>query len=329
MTASIKSAFRNCMFGAAVGDAIGAPVEFMSIEAIRQNFGAKGINGYAPCYGGIGRFTDDTQMSLFTAEGLCRANANGTDFIGAGAQALINWLWTQGDKNPSIPAEMDGMINLFRNGDNRRAPGNTCLSALRSMPSLGAPAHNDSKGCGTVMRAHPVGLFGYARGMTPAETFKLASDLCALTHGHPSGYLSGGVMAVIVQQLLAGKDLKEACQGAVNILAEYPGHGEVMAAMHSALATDMYSDPFTQLGEGWVAEEALAIGVYCALNATSFTEGVLMAANHSGDSDSTASIAGALLGITHGDEIPGEWLEELEMNEFIAAVGDSLYLGHP
>jgi len=80
------------------------------------------------------------------------------------------------------------------------------------------------------------------------------------------------------------------------------------------------------LGKGWVAEEALAIGAYCALVATDFVSGVVLAVNHDGDSDSTGSICGNLLGTALGAAaIPAELLEPLEGRSVIEQVADDLF----
>ncbi|PUX67692.1 ADP-ribosylglycohydrolase family protein, partial [Cronobacter sakazakii] len=79
------------------------------------------------------------------------------------------------------------------------------------------------------------------------------------------------------------------------------------------------------LGEGWVAEEALAIALFCALRARSFEEGVLMAVNHDGDSDSTGAIVGNLLGAMYGiTALPETWLARLELNAVIQEMADDL-----
>ncbi|EAB4417354.1 ADP-ribosylglycohydrolase family protein [Salmonella enterica] len=326
---TINEAFRGCMLGAAVGDAIGLPVEFMNLAAIRQKFGPAGIQGYEHCYGGVGRFSDDTQMSLFTAEGLLWADAGEYDLITAGAQALINWLETQGDRNPRLAPERIGMV-IRADLHKRRAPGATCLSALRSMPTLGAMAVNHSKGCGAVMRMHPVGLYCWSKGFNKSGTMKIANTLGALTHAHETGYLSGGAMAVIVLALLNGFSLRDAAFQAICELTNLQGSQETIDAINHALelsATDtLTDDAIRRLGEGWVGEEALAIALYCALKADNFKDGVLMAANHDGDSDSTASIAGAILGLIHGIEgIPEAWLNGLELRDLIEVTSLNLY----
>ncbi|EDZ0839868.1 ADP-ribosylglycohydrolase family protein [Salmonella enterica] len=319
----------GCILGAAVGDAIGLPVEFMRLDAIRKQFGPAGITRYERCYGGFGRFSDDTQMSLFTIEGLLDAENGKGDIITTGAQALINWLETQGVRNPRIAPERIGLV-VRADLHQRRAPGSTCLSSLRAMPRLGEMAKNDSKGCGAVMRMHPVGLYCWLKGFNTSGTMMIANKLGELTHAHQSGYLSGGAMAVIVRALVEGFCLRDAAYQAVFELRSHQGGQETIDAINTALEladTDtLTDDAIRRLGEGWVGEEALAIALYCALKAGSFKEGVLMAANHDGDSDSTASIAGALLGAMYGNEaIPAEWLDNLEQYELIKSMAGELF----
>jgi hypothetical protein len=79
------------------------------------------------------------------------------------------------------------------------------------------------------------------------------------------------------------------------------------------------------LGGGWVAEEALAITLYCALVGADFRSSVLLAVNHSGDSDSTGSMVGNLLGAALGLEaLPGEWLEGLQARSLVEQVAIDL-----
>src|SRR5690606_24902080 len=80
-----------------------------------------------------------------------------------------------------------------------------------------------------------------------------------------------------------------------------------------------------ELGQGWVAEEALSISIYCALVARDFTEGVTLAVNHDGDSDSTGAIVGNLLGAMYGARaIPSNWLEPLELRDAITELAEDL-----
>jgi ADP-ribosylglycohydrolase len=337
---TIQGRFAGCLLGGAVGDALGAPVEFMKRSEILRRFGPKGITQYAPAYGGIGRITDDTQMTLFTAEGLIRAWVRGcmkgiTTYSGVTAHAYVRWLRTQGERTErdlEFGTEEPGWLIQQRELHARRAPGNTCLAALRSMGSLGEPARNQSKGCGGVMRVAPVGLFAsrFPENETKKDFFQLGAELAALTHGHPTGSLTAGVLAVLILALTEGATLPEALSASKQILRTEPRHEETLAAIEQAelLARSglAHHEAIAQLGEGWVAEEALAISIYCALVARNFKHGVILAVNHDGDSDSTGSITGNLLGAILGVKaIPPEWLEPLELRDAITTIADDLY----
>ncbi|GAB2794594.1 hypothetical protein GCM10027040_21070 [Halomonas shantousis] len=167
--------------------ALGASVEFLSRAEILVRFGSEGITDYAPIYGGLGRITDDTQMTLLTAEGLLRGWVRGaikgiTTYPGVTAHAYLRWLQTQGEEpqhdimiGPNPFGWEPGWLIQQRALHDRRAPGHTCLSALREMPSLGALARNNSKGCGGVMRVAPVGLFWVAFPTRPSLGRRVSS----------------------------------------------------------------------------------------------------------------------------------------------------------
>ncbi|WP_374973246.1 ADP-ribosylglycohydrolase family protein, partial [Spongiibacter marinus] len=79
------------------------------------------------------------------------------------------------------------------------------------------------------------------------------------------------------------------------------------------------------LGEGWVAEEALAMSLYCALSSDNLQDALILAVNHSGDSDSTGAITGNIVGLMAGERaIPAEWLETLELKNVITEVAEDL-----
>ena len=115
----------------------------------------------------------------------------------------------------------------------RRAPGNTCLAALRG-PAMGTMERrlNGSKGCGGVMRMAPAGL---ARPGSPGEAFRLGCELAAITHGHPSGFLAAGCFAAIIAAIVAGESLEGAIAAAREILRTYPEHEECLAAIDAAV----------------------------------------------------------------------------------------------
>jgi ADP-ribosylglycohydrolase len=333
-----RERFLGCLLGGAAGDALGAPVEFLQGRERTRRFGPEGIQELAPEYGRLGAITDDTQMTLFTAEGLLRGYTAGSGsrlegYAVTTGHAYARWLLTQGLSAPSgpIPAE-DGWIFARKELHHRRAPGNTCLSALRSASTFGQPARNDSKGCGGVMRIAPAGLFAWHwrddRG--PAWAFALGTTIAGLTHGHPTGVLAAGVMTVLIVELASGGSLPDALATARRLLVERANHAETLRALdhaeRAAAAAGERHAAIASLGGGWVAEEALAIAVYAALVASDLRDGVSLAVNHDGDSDSTGALAGSLLGTMHGaDAIPSSWLEPLELRDAIVAVAMDLH----
>ncbi len=329
--ATAPDRYRGCLLGGAVGDALGAPVEFLSLEEIRARFGPSGLTDYAPAFGRAGAITDDTQMTLFTAEGLirCRHRAADRGLCSPTVvlhKAYLRWLRTQGEESATYDFGMaqDGWLVDEAGLHARRAPGATCLGALRGV-EMGRPDRplNDSKGCGGVMRVAPVGLTG------ERDPFSLACDIAALTHGHPSGYLPAGALASVVDGLRRGVALDDALDDATARLREFAGHEETLRALEGARSLAAGGPPtpeaLQELGGGWTGEEALAIAVACALTAQGFEDGVLRAVNHGGDSDSTGSIAGALLGTALGvDAIPASWLAGLELRDVIEVLAQDL-----
>jgi ADP-ribosylglycohydrolase len=323
--------FAGCLLGGAVGDALGAPVEFLWLAEIRAEFGPQGIGAYEPIYGRLGAITDDTQMTLFTAEGLLRADNRWRekgicyppDLV---YRAYLRWLDTQGELGRYVDPEVrSGWLLDLPELRSRRAPGNTCLAALRSgRPGSMEHRLNDSKGCGGAMRVAPVGLAG-------TEPFRLGCELAALTHGHPSGFLAAGAFAAVIAGICDGASLEQAIDAAVGELRTYPEHEQCLAAIERAVQLAQDGAPSAQkvelLGRGWVAEEALAIALYCALAADGdFERGVRLAVNHGGDSDSTGSMAGNILGaLLTKDAIPSRWLEQLELRDVIEQVAMDLY----
>jgi ADP-ribosylglycohydrolase len=181
---------------------------------------------------------------------------------------------------------------------------------------------NDSKRCGAVMRVAP-------NGLVADEPFALTVAAGALTHGHPSGYLSAGALASVIGSVMSGAELRDAIGAARGELVRWPGHEETLHAIDTAVAAARDGEPSATvlefIGEGWVGEEALAIGLYCALVAPDVRSGLLLAVNHGGDSDSTGSIAGNLLGTMYGvDALPRDLVERVEARELIETVADDL-----
>ncbi|MDR7278539.1 ADP-ribosylglycohydrolase family protein [Catenuloplanes atrovinosus] len=310
-----ESRVRGCLLGGAVGDALGNPVEFDR---------EPGVTDLELSADGLALITDDTQMTLFTVEGLIRSGGSGIPE--AVYQAHRRWYDTQWLPGP--PEHADGLAArpfLYA----RRAPGNACLSGLQlgRMGTFAHPANPDSKGCGSVMRSAPFGLWP---AVSAEDAFARAAECAVHTHGHPTGYLAAGTFAAIVRHLLDGDDVRTATERAIGILTARERHEETLTALRRALDTPYAAGNagIERIGLGWIAEEALAMAVYAALafeEPDRTRDALLVSVNHAGDSDSTGAICGNLLGARHGEEaLPAAWVARLEGLDTIGEIADDL-----
>lgn len=311
--------FLGCLLGGAVGDAFGYAVEFSPISDIRRKFGPAGIQEPSLTDGKL-VVTDDTQMTLFTLEGLLKGlegpSPSTETFVQSIRLSYLDWLGTQREGHGN-PWRSTGWLAQCPEMQVQRAAGRTCLASLMCGGHGTIEEHlNDSKGCGGAMRSAPVGLF---RRFDPKQAFELGARSAAITHGHPSGYLSAGMVSAIVRCLMDGMDIHAATEKGLLILKGWDGHEETLRAVTKALdvaksASKDHPEAVHSIGGGWVGEEALAIALYSVLVGGSYVEAVRIASNHDGDSDSTASIAGQVWGAWKGlMEIPHGWITRLDV----------------
>ncbi len=265
-----KDNYIGCLLGGAIGDALGAPTEFMTLDEIIDKFGENGVVNYVEYPDNIGRFTDDTQMTLFTAEGILRSINRHIQYgIGGGYKNIVHnsylrWLHTQQDQSGKYPPSiLRGWLLEHELLFKWRAPGNTCLRSLNSgeVGTIDKPI-NDSKGCGGVMRVAPVGLLA----VNPERAFELGVEFAAMTHGHPSGYLSAGAFASIIAFLNENSTLENSISETLKILSKYDNNEETTNAIQKAVDLFKKKQPSFKnvelLGGGWVGEEALSIALY-------------------------------------------------------------------
>ncbi|MEG1755724.1 MAG: ADP-ribosylglycohydrolase family protein [Clostridia bacterium] len=337
--------FKGCLFGGAVGDAFGYAVEFMNIEQIRELYGSDGIT-QLQLVGGKALISDDTQMTLFTANGILVGMTN-EHLQGVRRSmerylhnAYMDWKRTQ-RLITNATASVSSWIYNVGAMHCVRAPGGTCLRSLATglMGTLDHPI-NSSKGCGGIMRVSPIGLYFDPAHYDPANIDMLGAKSAALTHGHPLGFLPAAALVHLINQCVygsfAGDDaLYDIAADTIQALGVEFGNYEKTAFLQDLLrkAVDLSKQEgldvaqIAKLGEGWVAEEALAISLYCALKyRNDFEQALIAAINHSGDSDSTGSITGNILGTYLGyNSIPSYLLEHLELSGVIREISEDLF----
>ncbi|WP_329063938.1 ADP-ribosylglycohydrolase family protein [Amycolatopsis sp. NBC_01480] len=342
-----RSRLRGCLLAGGLGDALGYPVETLSRQRIEAKHGPRGLTDPVTDADGVAVITDNTQLSLFTAEGFrngyVQVREHGIDGAMSALvrEAYLRWLDTQDHPAPPPVLSADHRVGRLRLEPwlyARRSPGPECLSGLRSGQVVKpfaepagqpGPVNPSSKAYATVVRSAPFGFLGDA-----PYAFRLAANCAQLTHGHPTGYYAAGTFAAIIAHLVAGESLDVAVSLAMRELAGHPGHEETTEALRHALDLAAEGKPAAEkaelLGTGRTAEEALAIGVYAALvpfdsaqPEDDITARLCLSVNHSGASDSTGSVCGNLLGVLHGDvNLPWRWLSRLEGRAVIAQVAD-------
>lgn len=339
------SSIKGCLIGGAVGDALGTPVEFLRWSDIKRRYGEDGIQSFEIDFEqGLALISDDTQMSLFTANALLMYDTYKALSGEAPApeqciyEAYRDWYHCQ--CSSAIPKDNRSWLSDLQEMHERRAPGNTCLSALRSGEAgrIERPI-NHSKGCGGIMRVAPVALWGAGK-RSIEDTDMLAAQAAAVTHGHPLGYMPAAALADIIGRLLTGTediyDAVVACKEAMAGLFHGDTYlAELFRIVDLSVALSRNDDPdvdnIHKIGEGWTGEEALGIAVYCCLKyQDDFSRTIIAAVNHNGDSDSTGAIAGNIAGVRLGFEaIDGKWLRGLELKNIIIEMAHDLYNGCP
>lgn len=358
-----KDRIRGSLIGGAIGDALGYPVEFIyDYRTIQKKYGERGITRYETTQwwmteceqDGKALVSDDTQMTLFTACGLLNAqeklggHAHTDDSTSDDIRkhsicsAYLEWFYTQIDRPDRKP--MNCWIRKCPEINHRRAPGNTCLGSLMEIHN-GREPHNNSKGCGGIMRVAPIALFGLGEERIPTieAMDKLAADAAEITHQHPLGYIPAAMVVHIIYRLATDPTptrdafyaYTEEAMNTMDIL--YPEHGSSMEYMRMLVkkaftlaASDLPDNEAIELiGGGWVGDEALAIAVYCAAKYfDDFENAMIAAVNHAGDSDSTGAVTGNILGAAIGYKaLPEFYKIDLELHDEILYVADDLHAG--
>jgi ADP-ribosylglycohydrolase len=324
-----KNRIVGSLIGGAIGDALGYQIEF------KRNVQEKEVVKYKNDKGII---SDDTQMTLFTANGLIwretRGAMRGIALLPSDAvyESYLDWLDTQNNTNNHD--KKISWIKDIKELNVPRAPGNTCISALSSgkKGTIENPINN-SKGCGGIMRVAPLGL--YMRN--PEYAGKYAAEVSAITHGHPLANIPSYVFATMIYFILndklnIGQSLNKAMiqyKEKFNVYDKKNNeYFENLVKKAIKLSKENMSDidAINQLGEGWVAEETFAIAIYsCLKYQNSFENAIICAVNHDGDSDSTGAIAGNIMGVYLGyNSIPKYYVDNLELKDVIYEIAEDL-----
>ena len=327
-----KNRIRGCIVGGAVGDALGYTVEFMQDYKIFETYGEKGISDFE-LINGVGLISDDTQMTLFTADGILLAKDDTKEaYLDSIYESYRDWVYMQLKSKPlSASRTPYGTLHKYSPLYESRAAGTTCIQNLMS-ENRGSIAHpkNTSKGCGGVMRVAPIALAFIAPRYSYEFVDTLGAEAAALTHGHDLGFIPAAMLVHIIKAIFHSPKaplrdiILEALDTTCYRFENSPHITSFRALMDRAISLSKISEiddleAIRDLGEGWVAEETLAIAVYCSLKYDyDFKAAIVASVNHSGDSDSTGAVTGNILGAYLGlGAIPKHWRKRIELKKLL------------
>ncbi|WP_263770300.1 ADP-ribosyl-[dinitrogen reductase] hydrolase [Propionivibrio soli] len=272
----IVSRAQAAYLGVALGDALGATVEFMTPGEIRRQHGVhREMRGGGWLGLKVGQVTDDTAMSLALGKAIL-ANGGRVEPL-ACAQAFDAWM-------RSKPIDIGNTVR--RN----------LVAFRRSGNPVAAPSEHDA-GNGAAMRVLPAALATLER-----PEFEVMSAVCAqahVTHNNPSSDAACAFLAFTVQDFVHGESLR----------AVYRHRVAPFVAAHPEFA---FRRRRRVNPSGWIVE-TMQVVMQSLLDTDSFEDCVVDAANRGGDADTTAAIAGMLAGALYGlDSLPVRWLVALD-----------------
>ena len=288
-TPDLESKLRGYLFGAACADALGRPVEHLTLEQIEEKYGEGGISELpleSP-------WTDDTQLMLVLARGLLQgAELELPGLMDKIAEELVLWL---DEPDLGAGATTRGAVLKLRKGIHWSESG------------------LNSKTCGSLMR---VGILGFIFRNDPEKLIKAASLSGRITHIHPAADAASIAGAYAVKLALDGmapedmfSPLLKATEGISDEFTEALKGSYELA--HSNLGDE---EALQKIGQGWYADETFALAYFCILRyPDDYKKAVQTAVNITGDSDSVGSVAGGILGARLGIEaVPVFWVEALK-----------------
>jgi ADP-ribosylglycohydrolase/protein-tyrosine phosphatase len=318
---ALRDSFRGAVIGAAIGDALGHPTEFMKMPAIHKKYGPEGVKGFELYWNRAGKrfapYTDDTQMA---------------------EQVLRSLLEARDNEELELESVMEIMGRRFIEWSihpqgGHRAPGNACIAGCRMLAKgvdWSVAGGETAGGCGSVMRAYPFGLM-FHDDVDDAIDYAVAHS--ALTHRDPIALAACAAMAVGVARQVHGADVISTALEMIAVARRFSEPTALMMARALGEARDdsVDADDVFERLQSWAAHEAIAAAVYLLVKyPDNAAAAVLHGANTPGDSDSIATLAGALLGARLGlGAFPSAWIDDVERSEELLALADLIIDGGP
>ena len=296
---------RSMIYGHAIGDALGVPVEFKKREVLDAD-PVVGMRAFGTFDMPDGTWSDDTSMVLATMESLGRiGKIDYTDI-------MTNFLrWAEDDE-----FTFDGMFDI----------GLTTADAIRRF-SKGTPAQlcgNASErgnGNGSLMRMAPIALYlhdKYGSDLANENTIRIICNISSLTHAHTRTFIACSIFVLIANEILNGNtEIKSAVNAGLKKATDFFSTNEdfkdeFKEHYDRLISPDFIDTPRDQIRSSGYVVDTIEAAVWCLLNSDNYADCVLLAVNLGGDTDTIAAIAGGIAGLVYGEDmIPDKWVATL------------------
>ena len=343
---SKRSAYRGCLLGLAVGDAMGYSVDTKTWPQIQEDYGPNGLLGY-DLVNGYADISSHTQLAAFTCNGLLLGMTRG-QVLGKMAPfvkyaAVGHKEWAIGQRRYDQPHR--NYCWVFRVPELRRRHCiDTRMLDTLNRGALGTPEdpRNKYDSAGAIATAVAAGLSADPTRMDQEEIDRLGAETIALTHGSPLAFLPGTVITHLIGSLLRDHvtPLEELIEQALSVLEEQFGREyvqvkEICTLVRRAVAmaggVNLNHVEAMESLKCDTGAEVLAGAIYASLLCREdFDSAMIAAVNHSGSSAAVGCLVGAILGARLGAEaLPEFYLECLEAAPVLVDLADDLVQGCP
>ncbi|HEX8022679.1 ADP-ribosylglycohydrolase family protein [Mucilaginibacter sp.] len=305
-----RSFYKDVLFGVAIGDALGVPVEFKSRESIAQK-PVTDMIGFGTYDLPPGTWSDDSSLTFCLADVL----ADGYDLQKI-ANSFANWLYDE---------QWTARGEVFDVGIATRAAIERVLHKVR--PDLAGDFDESSNGNGSLMRILP--LLFYIKDKPVKERFAIAKEVSAITHGHVRSVIACFYYLEFARKLLTNKNLvsvyHEVNTEVISFLKGTTIIPDEIVLFNRLLKGDIYELNVSEMQSSGYVLHTLEAAVWCLLTTASYSEAVLKAVNLGLDTDTTAAVTGGLAGLLYGYEsIPEHWMLMLARKKDIDTLAQRL-----
>jgi ADP-ribosyl-[dinitrogen reductase] hydrolase len=305
-----RNIYKDILFGVAVGDALGVPVEFKSRETIAEN-PVTDMTGFGTYHLPPGTFSDDSSLAFCLAEALTQ------EFnLQHIADNFVGWLyhnyWTPRGNVFDVGIATSQAIKMLRDG---------------CPPELAGGMDVSDNGNGSLMRILP--LLVYIKDKPVADRYQITKQVSSITHGHIRSVIACFYYLEFARQIIHGtgkmqvyKNLQTEIPEYLNSLSINPNEIKLFDRLFKENIYSLSEDAI--FSTGYVLH-TLEASIYCLLTTENYKAAALKAVNLGADTDTTGAVTGGLSGLLYGWEtIPESWTEQIARKDDIIDLADRL-----